>query len=183
MVSGTLTPPMRKSAHAWGTRQFGLCYLFCTMMKWLATFGVVLGVIVSVAYDQHHTRQKYQAQAQADCIALAISVEEKHSCEKEAQSRKDYSPWWYMLVAWPEGITTWAVIATGFAITYQSVETAKAAKATEVAAIAAKDGVAVTMNAERAWIIDEAVSVAFLPSPVTGYFTLTNRGRILECPA
>jgi hypothetical protein len=82
-----------------------------------------------MAYEQHHAREKYQAQSEKDCIALAVSPEEKHSCEKEAQSRKDYAPWWNVLMAWPEGITTWAIIGTGFVIAWQSNETRRAASA------------------------------------------------------
>lgn len=99
------------------------------MWKWFCSFIIVVGAIIAMAVEQHHTREKYQAQSQADCIALSVSSEEKHSCAKEAQSRKDYSPWWYVLVAWPEGITTWAIIATGLVIAWQSNETRNAAQA------------------------------------------------------
>jgi hypothetical protein len=108
------------------------------MLKWLCGFAIVASAIVSVAYEQHYAREKYQAEAQEDCIALAISIEEKHSCAKETQSRKDYTPWWYVLVTWPDGITTWAIIATGFMLAWQSSETRKAAKAGLIAANAAK---------------------------------------------
>src|ERR1039457_2518277 len=101
------------------------------MWKWCCSFMIVAIAIVSVAYEQHHAREKYQANSQADCVALSVSVEEKHSCAKDAQSRKDYTPWWFVLVTWPDGITTWAIIATGFAIAWQSDETRRAAKATE----------------------------------------------------
>lgn len=101
------------------------------MWKWFCSFAIIAGAIISVAYEQHYAREKYQAQSQADCIALSISIEEKHSCTKEAQSRKDYTPWWNALVTWPDGITTWAIIATGFVIAWQSSETRRAAKATE----------------------------------------------------
>ena len=100
------------------------------MWKWLCSFIFIASTIVSVAYKQHYAREKYHAQAQADCIALAISTEEAHSCANEAQGRKYYAPWWYILVAWPEGITTWAIIATGFVVAWQSSETRKSAEAT-----------------------------------------------------
>jgi hypothetical protein len=115
------------------------------MLKWLASLAIIISAIVSVAYEQHYAREKYQAKAQAACIELSISIEEKHTCTKEAQNRKDYSPWWYILTAWPEGITTWAIVATGFIIAWQSSETRKAAQAT-------RDSVGVAKNAERAWI-------------------------------
>ena len=74
--------------------------------------AIVFGAIVFVAYKQHYTREKYEAKRQEACIALSITSEQKYSCYKEAQSRHDYLPWGYILVAWPEGITTWAIIAT-----------------------------------------------------------------------
>jgi len=92
---------------------------------------------MSVAYEQHYTHEKYEAQRQKDCVALSVSPEEKHACDKEAQSRKDYAPWWYVLFAWPEGITTWAIIATGFIIAWQSSATSKAASAAADSANAA----------------------------------------------
>jgi hypothetical protein len=98
------------------------------MWKWLCSFVIIASAIVSVAYEQHYAREKYQAKAQAECIALTVSVEEKHSCAKKAQSRKDYAPWWNILLAWPEGITTWAIISTGFVIAWQSSETRKSAQ-------------------------------------------------------
>ena len=101
------------------------------MRKWLAVFGIVTLAIVSVAYEQHYARERYQAQSENDCVSLAVSTEEQHACAKEAQSRKDYAPWWYILVAWPDGITTWAIIATGFVIAWQSNETRKATDATK----------------------------------------------------
>jgi len=122
------------------------------MRKWLCCFAIVASAIVSVAYEQHYAREKYQAKSQADCILLSVSVEEKHSCAKDTQSRKDYAPWWYVLVAWPEGITTWAIIATGFVIAWQSNETRKAAKGALLNAQA-------FINAERARILFETEAV------------------------
>ena len=101
------------------------------MWKWFCSFALIASAIVPMAYEQHHAREKYQIKSQADCVVLAVSIEEKHSCAKEAQSRKDYAPWWYVLVTWPEGITTWAIIATGCVIAWQSNETRRAAKATQ----------------------------------------------------
>lgn len=95
--------------------------------KWPLFLVLITGAVVSVAYEQHYASEQYHAQSEADCIALSISPEEKHACAKEAQSRRDYAPWWNVLVAWPEGITTWAIIATGFVIAYQSYHTRRAA--------------------------------------------------------
>jgi hypothetical protein len=95
------------------------------MRKWKWPFLLVLftGAIIAVAYEQHHAREKYQAQREADCIDLSLSPAEDDACAKEAQNRKDYAPWWNVLVAWPEGITTWAIILTFAAVGWQADET------------------------------------------------------------
>ena len=80
-----------------------------------------------MAYKQHYTREKYETKRQEACIALSITFEQKYSCYKEAQSRKDYLPWWYVLLIWPDAITTWAILATVFVIAWQSNETRRAA--------------------------------------------------------
>jgi hypothetical protein len=116
------------------------------MLKWLCGFAIIASAIVSVAYEQHHAREKYEAKREEACIALAITFEQKYSCAKEAQSRKDYTPWWNVLVAWPEGITTWAIIATGFAIAWQSSETRKSAQAAFLNTQA-------LITSERPWLV------------------------------
>jgi hypothetical protein len=99
-----------------------------------------------VAYEQHRAREKYEAKRKEACIALSITFEQKYSCYKEAQSRHDYMPWGYVLLAWPEGITTWAIIVTGFVIAWQSSETRRAAQAAFLNAQA-------VINAERPWVV------------------------------
>ena len=62
-------------------------------------------------------------------------AEQKKACVEEGANAHDYLPWGYELFSWPEGITTWAIILTGFAIAWQSWETRKSAKATRDAII------------------------------------------------
>jgi hypothetical protein len=111
------------------------------MWIWVSGIAVIVVAVVSIAYEQHYTGEKQEATRQKDCVSLSISPEEKHACDKDAQSRKDYSPWWYVLVAWPAGITTWALIATCFIVAWQSYETRESAHATAEAATAAKASV------------------------------------------
>ena len=102
------------------------------MWRWVAGIVLAIAVIVTVAARlQHYTTEKYEAEREKACVSLSISPEEKHSCEKEAQSRHDYSPWWYVLIAWPGGIMALATIATGAVIAWQSHETRKSARAAE----------------------------------------------------
>ncbi len=143
-----------------------LCYISSIMLKrrllaalpWLIAVAVTIGTAVAVAREQHRAREEYQAQSEAECAALAISPEEKHACAKEAQDRKDYTEWWDVLFTWPEGITTWAIIATGFAIAWQSNETHKAARAAEEAAKVVLKQTDYMANSERAWLTISAVN-------------------------
>ncbi len=48
---------------------------------------------------------------------------------KNCQDPKEYMPWWHELVAWPTGIEAWVVLFTGVGITWQALETRKAANA------------------------------------------------------
>jgi len=113
---------------------------------WIIGILVAICTIVAVTGEEHYTRRKYEAKRQEDCAALAVSLEERHSCAKEAQDRHDYVPWFHELLAWPNGITTWAIIFTGFVIAWQSNETRTAAKA----ALTQSE---IAMNSQRAWIM------------------------------
>lgn len=66
------------------------------------------------------------------------TAEQKKSCIEETASARDYQPWGYELVAWPEGIGAWVLIFTGAAIGWQSWLTRRAASATEDAVKAAE---------------------------------------------
>src|ERR1019366_33903 len=118
--------------------------------KWPLLLVLFTGAIVAVAYEQHHAREKYQAQREADCIDLSNSPAEDDSCAKDAQNRKDYAPWWNVLVAWPEGITTWAIILTFAVIGWQADETRKAARAAEKQAVLMKRQNDLMVEKERA---------------------------------
>jgi hypothetical protein len=116
---------------------------------------------------------------QADVPATPITNNQATSYYEQPREHKPQG--WHKLVAWPEGITAWAIMLTLGAIIWQAWETRKAAEAAAKGANAAKDGVAVSMNAERAWIIDQASPIASLPHPgipFRAFVTLTNKGRV-----
>jgi hypothetical protein len=100
-----------------------------------AAVGLSIATIFFVAYKQHRAAEKYKAHREEYCSSIIATTEQKKSCEEEGASARDYLPWGYELVAWPEGITTWAIILTGFAIAWQSWETRKSARATRDAII------------------------------------------------
>ena len=116
---------------------------------------VVVCAIVFVASKQHTAAEKYEAERKARCFDLSLNREQQDTCKHERDSRSDYLPWWYVLVAWPEAITTWAIVATGLVIGWQSYESRKSANAAESAAVAANKSAQAFVNAERAWIVVE----------------------------
>jgi hypothetical protein len=84
-----------------------------------------------MACEEHQASDKYKRQCQERIAAIAPASDQKASCADECKDPKDYMPWWYVLIAWPEGITTWAILFTLGAIIWQAVETRKAAEATK----------------------------------------------------
>ena len=117
-----------------------------TFGAWIVGITLAVGAIVFVARKQHTARDKAETARQKDCSALAITFEQKYYCAKDTQSRHDYLPWWYVLVAWPEGITAWAIIATGLVIAWQSTETRKSAQAAFLNTQA-------LITSERPWLV------------------------------
>jgi hypothetical protein len=90
---------------------------------------LVVSAIVFATYEDHCAADKYQriCQQQVPKVSRGAGEQDVPSA-KECDDPKDYMPWWYKLVAWPEGIGGWALIATGFVIAWQSYETRKAAE-------------------------------------------------------
>lgn len=139
-----------------------------TFGAWIIGIAIAVGTIIFVAGEQHAAREKSEAARQKDCAALAITFEQKYSCAKEAQSRHDYLPWWYVLVAWPDGVTPWIVIATGLFIALQTRETRRAAEGAFLNAQA-------VINAERPWLL---VTLEEVSGPGTGFIIRAkNKGR------
>jgi hypothetical protein len=101
-----------------------------------------------MAYQQHRAADKYKNHRAEYCSALTATAEQKKACIEERTSARDYLPWRYELFSWPEGITTWAIILTGFAIAWQSYETRKAAESMVV-------GTKASIEAQRARIVLE----------------------------
>ncbi len=94
--------------------------------------GLVVGAIVLVARQQHTAAEKYEAEREkrcADTFPSAWESEQQNACKHERDGGQNYLPWGYILVSWPEGITVWAIIATGFVIGWQAWETRKTAEA------------------------------------------------------
>ncbi|MGB8481723.1 MAG: hypothetical protein WCE63_23210 [Acidobacteriaceae bacterium] len=111
------------------------------LVRWVICGAIIIGAIVFVTYKEHGVAQKYQRECQANSAAVTVSPEQKTGSADKCQDPANYLPWWYVLVAWPEGITTWAILATLIVIGWQSWETRRAANATADSANAANGSV------------------------------------------
>jgi hypothetical protein len=117
-----------------------------------AAIGFSVATVLFVTYKQHRAAEKYKAHREEYCSSIPATAEQKKTCKEEGASARDYLPWGYELIRWPEGITTWAIIATGFVIGWQSWETRNAARAANLNAQA-------VINAERALVLIETEKV------------------------
>lgn len=108
------------------------------MWKRLAILGVavllVATIAVAVYYQQSHAiSEGYDikcTQPSAPASApheLACKVQPGQDAEQGHPSRY----WWYVLLAWPEGITAWLLLLTLGAIVWQAWETRKSAESAE----------------------------------------------------
>jgi len=115
------------------------------MLKRLLVIGgsllgaaLIAGAIVLMSYEEHRSSIEYQRECQEHSASIGTtSPKQKAPSAEECQDPKDYMPWWYVLVAWPEGVTAWLLILTLGAIVWQAWETRKAAEATKDSANAA----------------------------------------------
>jgi hypothetical protein len=99
---------------------------------WLLGVALFVGAIVFVTYGEHNAAEKYKAGCEEQFARTSASPSKKDpSGTEECKDPKDYLPWWYILLSWPEGIAGWIVIGTGFAIVWQGWETRRAADATK----------------------------------------------------
>ena len=106
---------------------------FIKLRAWILIPFAVVAFVVFVAYKQHRAADKYESDRQSWCAALPASAQEKEaSCADKGPQRDSYLPWGYKLIAWPEGMTTWAIVATGFVIAWQSYETRRAANMAQI---------------------------------------------------
>jgi hypothetical protein len=115
---------------------------------WIIGFVGCAFFVCFMAYQEHCAADKYKNHRAEYCSALIATAEQKKACIEERTSARDYLPWRYELFSWPEGITTWAIILTGFAIAWQSYETRKAAESMVL-------GTKANIEAQRARIVIE----------------------------
>jgi hypothetical protein len=100
------------------------------VVKLLLAVLVVVGAITTVTYEEKQATTKYQRECQEHVSKILTgSGENDKARTDECKDAKDYMTWWYILVAWPEGITTWALLFTLGVIIWQAKKTADATEA------------------------------------------------------
>jgi hypothetical protein len=96
---------------------------------WLIVVTLAASAIVVVTRRQRTAAQKYEAARESRCaVTFPLDSKQQDACEHERDSGFNYLPWWYILIAWPEGISVWAIVLTGFFVGWQAYETRKDAK-------------------------------------------------------
>ena len=68
-----------------------------------------------------------------------MSAKDNQRIPKDSPNGGGNIPTWFSFVRWPDGVATWAIILTLYAIAEQTRETAKAAQATEASVETGKD--------------------------------------------
>jgi hypothetical protein len=100
-----------------------LGYIYFIMWKWLigiAAALIVASLIVTCHYESSCEQKHHQDHENLRGISEPVSV--NHDTAREyAEECKVDAPWWYRILAWPEGATALALILTLIAITAQAI--------------------------------------------------------------
>jgi hypothetical protein len=124
------------------------------ILPWILGGCAIVWAVIFVASQQHAAAQKYEATREERCaVAFELDAKKQDTCKHERDSSADYMDWRYVLFAWPEGITAWAIITTGIAIFWQANETRAAARAAKDGAKSALDQIEMMKAKERARLV------------------------------
>jgi hypothetical protein len=140
------------------------------MLKYLLAIGLIFGVAIYIScqYQNAAAQPEQPAAKNASTRGTAIS-NDRHS-PKDAKNSEWYLPRWYRLFAWPDGITTWAVLLTLLAIAEQTHQTAKAAQATKASSEAMLKSVELQSLAYKQWVDVTKWKTAFVRDEKNGKY-------------
>jgi|GEM_PF-6111591 len=96
------------------------------MYKGLTFVLILLGLAVFSASHQRYPSQSQECPTQPPAVSSTASNQPQP--QKQTTESHNKMEWLYVLISWPEGITTLAVILTLGAIVWQSSETRSAAQ-------------------------------------------------------
>lgn len=138
------------------------------MLKVFAILAVLLlGITVYVTIeDQHAAEQAPQQAAQQPNAPIPLGVDNNQP-QNNAQKSSGNLPSWHRLFTWPDGMTTWAILLTLWAVAWQANETKKAAEAALLNTQA-------VINSERPWIV---MTIGQGKKPNEFLLKAVNRGR------
>lgn len=114
---------------------------------------LVIAIVMMTCKYQNTRKEKERAAAEYGGPAISSAQPENSSRAKYSRNCGYEAPCWYILFAWPEGITAWAIILTFAVIGWQADETRKAAIAAKESAEAALKQTDYIVAAERAWLL------------------------------
>jgi uncharacterized repeat protein (TIGR01451 family) len=136
------------------------------MRKYLAILALIFALAIYVSIQNRRSTAKATQQGAPPTNTIIAAESHDDQSDNHTSNTERNSPTWYRLFAWPEGITTWAIILTLLAVAEQARESAKATQAVrdslphqERAAKAALLNAQAVVSAERAWIIPELKSI------------------------
>lgn len=129
-----------------------LGYNYVVMKRYWPLLIIVAILVAVIGVSQYAESAKQHCEESArKTKAAAVTKDDDAKASNNAEDACK-PPEWARYVTWPEGVGAWAVILTLFVIAWQSIETAKAAKATEDAAQATRDSVLLQERAMQQWI-------------------------------
>jgi hypothetical protein len=135
---------------------------------------VFIGAILCMSRYAEDRKAENQENTQSRSPQAAITPNDAAKGKENADKTK-FRPHFIDTFTWPEGATVWALFLTLIVITWQSVETRDAAKATKDSAKAALLNTEVLINAERAWLL--VTLEPFMGSEDTRAVVAKNCGR------
>ena len=125
---------------------------FAVLGGWLVAVGLVVAAVAGMTREYEYARGKYQLECESRVSMAGMARAETATRAEYCRDPSSYMPWWYLLVAWPEGVTVWALLATLAAIVYQGYQTRRAADAAAESSDAAFRQIQMMKDKERARI-------------------------------
>lgn len=109
----------------------------------MAIFTVLLALApIAVSKQQQASREKHEQRRQQNASQSdepSVSITNNATSRYYEHDNEDKPQGWYKFVAWPEGITAWAIMLTLAAIVWQAIETRRSVEA--------------AANAQRSWLV------------------------------
>jgi hypothetical protein len=157
------------------------------MWKWMVVAFAGALLVTSILVTRHYkdacqeSESQSQGEVQGAESPIAVNpIANGNEHQDKAKNGNCKLPWWYVLLAWPEGITTCALLLTLGVIAWQTYETRRAAQAGLLNAQA-------VINSERAWMVPKIAppddrEIMSLGQHEPGWelpiqITFTNRGQ------